>query len=90
MPSPNWLDGLQRNIRRLADIQQAVRSLGGELEQSTRLSSTVVLQRTQVAAPQSPRLELGGRGKLAEHFDFDGQLVKHLLPTYAARVDRLL
>jgi hypothetical protein len=89
VPSPNWLDGLQRNIRRLADIQQAVRSLGGELEQSTRLSSIVVLQRTQAAAPQSPRLELGRRGKLAEHFDFDGQLVKHLLPTYAARVDRL-
>jgi len=55
-----------------------VRSLGGELEQSTRLFSIVVLQRTQVAAPQSPRLELGRRGKLAEHFDFDGQLVKHL------------
>ena len=85
MPSPNWLDGLQRNIRRLADTQQAVRSIGGELEQSTRLlCSIVVLQRTQVAAPQSPRLELGRRGKLTEHIDFE-----HLLSAYAARVKRL-
>ena len=79
MPSPNWLDGLQRNVRRLADTQQSVRSLRGELEQSTRLlCSIVVLQRTKVAAPQSPRLELGRRGKLAEHIDFDGRLVQHL------------
>ena len=63
-----------------------MRRLRGELEQSTRLlSSIVVFRRTQVAAPQSPRLELGRRGKLAEHIDFE-----HLLSAYAARVDRLL